>query len=207
MSEEARADRCPTCGSESPDTCRYGAHNHSTDPAYDFGPAVPFRCCRDPFHKPAQPESEGVEPNMEGESRVELWWCPTHGQVAEAELIEGRNPRLAHAGDPDGWTDTYYCPVIEQASAGAWGEGQDCYEECTIRTFVPTSDLAKAEAEVGRLREALEAADELARAYERVKATQIRDGSIDDYMAAVDAHEAAATAHRIARTALDREQN
>lgn len=39
----------------------------------------------------------------------DLWVCPTHGIIGEDELREVVDVRCAHAGNPDGSTESYIC--------------------------------------------------------------------------------------------------
>ncbi len=60
--------------------------------------------CTDPAHK--------VDPDCQptpSQDDYEAWVCPVHGIIEETDMVEGQDPALATAADPDGWTDTFYC--------------------------------------------------------------------------------------------------
>ena len=62
--------------------------------------------------------------------RWKVWVCPRHGiRLDDAEFIEGQDPNLANANDPDGWTGVLYC--------GARDGDEACYEEVRQIIVVP----------------------------------------------------------------------
>jgi hypothetical protein len=63
--------------------------------------------------------------------RWEVWVCPKHGiRPDDAGFIEGQNPAIANAADPDGWTGVMYCGYVDSHS-------EPCYEEVRQIVVVP----------------------------------------------------------------------
>lgn len=190
--QEARAERCPTCGSDDPDTCRLNHHHHP----WTVVPRAVGRkyCCPDSFHAPPErcPECKA---EWIGGYRVHEEGCFYGEQEADVSPIapdqEARAEKCGGSGEvpvtlygdeyPEtGFRTTDLCPGCPDCTAtppdqgpdsGGWRAVADDFQRAMFRERTRIEQLERDLATAERQRE---------EANEELLMTRIRAGKAED---------------------------